>query len=100
MNIIKFDADSPGFLAREKKRLAVVEAGKAYKDSNLLKDEVAYFEAIVDFLEDRVDAPREDLEGLSANEIMNLFVKVMAEVSGIEEPDPNALESLEGGTEG
>lgn len=97
--IIEFDADSPGFLAREKKRLAVVRLGEQYRNSNKLEDEVAYFEAMIDFLTDRVDAPRDELEGLSANDIMKLFVKVMAKVADIEEPDPKALDNSAGGTE-
>ena len=95
--IKKFDADSPGFLVRERKRLAVVQLGEAYKNSNSLEDEVAYFEAMIEFLAERVEAPRDELEGLSANDIMNLFVKVMADVADIEEPDPKELENSGGG---
>lgn len=92
MKIKKFDNDSPGFIGRERKRYRVLEAGKEYEANNGLAEELAYFEALVEFLCEYVDAKREAIEELSLNALMELYTKVVETVVR-QEPDPKASAS-------
>lgn len=88
-------ANTPGFIRRERKRLAMVEAGKRLTESMTLLAQDAFFSAQVDFiceyLEGDPDGMREWVEGLSEDALN----KVMAEIRGQSEdaePDPKASE--------
>lgn len=84
----EFDANSPGFIGRERKRLDVFHAGQKYQDSTTLADQVEYYDALVAFLGDYVVAPIEELEKLSLNDLSELHNRVLKHITEKEEPDP------------
>lgn len=95
--LIEYDGNSPDFIGRERKRYAVMQAQEAFESSNKLEDELAYFDAMVDFLLEYVEAPREELEGLSLNDLMALYMEVIGHVLNKESADPKDFENTEDG---
>ena len=88
MKIKQFDLNSAGFIKRERKRLAKIEAGQTFFNSNKLEDQVNYFDALVEFLSEYVDASIDEIEEFSLKELTELDAKVTEMITGKETPDP------------
>lgn len=88
-------AKTPGFIRRERKRLAMVEAGKRLGEEGTLVAQDAFFDAqigfICEYLEGDPDGMREYIEGLSEDELQEVMSQIRKQQEQ-SEPDPKASE--------
>lgn len=87
------DANTPGFIRREKKRLAWVEAGEAFRADMNLKTQIDYFEAmnawLAEYLDGSLEEAQDYLESLSETDLMAMSDKILQSI-GENEPSPKA----------